>query len=32
MIFHEVFASRIKDLKADDWRPDDDDDGEEATD
>ncbi len=29
---HEVFASRIKDLNADDWRPDDEDDGEEATD
>ena len=29
---HKVFASRIKDLKADDGRPDDDDDGEETTD
>ncbi len=29
---HEVFASRIKDLNADDWRPDDDDDVEETTD
>ena len=29
---HNVFASRIKGLKADDGRPDDDDDGEETTD